>query len=87
MLRNEIANKIFVLWCDVLEITQDINNISEKEFMEIIGSQLDSIDIIKLLVSIEDEFNIEFDDDVLTIDSEQLFTVVVAYVEDKSIAG
>ncbi|MDR1061343.1 MAG: phosphopantetheine-binding protein [Clostridiales bacterium] len=75
--------KLFTLWCEVLEVSYDINQLTEDEFSELISSQLDSIDTIKFLISVEETYNIAFDDDMLVLDSEQLFNAVARYIEQK----
>jgi acyl carrier protein len=80
---SDSMRKLFTLWCEVLEVSYDINQLTEDEFSELISSQLDSIDTIKFLISVEETYNIAFDDDMLVLDSEQLFNAVARYIEQK----
>lgn len=67
-------------------IGQIIKRVLKKEVNEkidLFDQGLNSVNVIEIIVSIEDEFNIEFSEDTLSIDNLRSMTKIYAYVVGK----
>ncbi len=58
-----------------------VENVSDEKFMESID--INSIASIKIIVAIEDEFGIEFDNNLLDVELFQSLDGLVSYVQNK----
>lgn len=67
-----MREKLLELWCETLEIdVQDWQEIEKNGKIEI-----DSLMIIKFIVSVEDEFDVELDDSTLLLGTENILDKV-----------
>ena len=62
-------------------IPNSVENVSDEKFMESID--INSIASIKIIVAIEDEFGIEFDNNLLDVELFQSLDGLVSYVQNK----
>ena len=74
--------------CKVIKIINENleEPIEEREFIEELELQsigINSITIIKIIVGVEEEFGIEFEDEKLQLDSINTFGKLIAYIESK----
>lgn len=76
--------KLLSILCDVLEL--DNSNIEERydEIIKLVNShQLESISVIQYLSMVEDEFDVEFDDEVLLSLENNLIDDVKLFIENQ----
>ena len=75
---NDILKKVIEITCDQMGV-QEHEIDPEANIMD--SLRADSLDMVEIIISVEDEFNIEIPDE----DAEVLFTIndVVEYVERK----
>ncbi len=67
-----MREKLLDIWCKALEISvDDWMEISKTEDLEI-----DSLTIIKFIVDVEEEFNLELDDEMLLASEDDVFEKV-----------
>lgn len=67
-----MREKLLDIWCKALEISvDDWMELSKAEDLEI-----DSLTIIKFIVDVEEEFNLELDDEMLLASEDDVFEKV-----------
>ena len=64
-----------------IQTPNSVENVSDEKFMESID--INSIASIKIIVAIEDEFGIEFDNNLLDVELFQSLDGLVSYVQNK----
>lgn len=81
-MNKEIALKLKGIISNVCgEEKEEIKNLDEHDNLLEVG--INSIDFVKLVVLIEEEFDMEFDDDFLDFSKLNKFGDVVAYIEEQ----
>ncbi|MCP4179825.1 MAG: acyl carrier protein [bacterium] len=78
MTKNEISSKISDLISKEIDKSYDLKDIDINQDFQSLG--INSIHVIKIIVILEDEFDIEINDDYLNIDNLSNIKTLVDYI-------